>query len=113
MTNDGIESKYITILCCDKFQITNLKNSNNNRFAESAFEVPGKINVCTIHSYKGLENKFILICGPQNYDPYDKQQMSLIYIANTRATAQSIFFLDEKYSEIIINRITEKITSND
>jgi len=107
MENDGIERKYITILCSERAQLEEIINSNRNRYAESAFEVNEKINVSTIHSYKGLENKFILICGPKNFDPNDKNQMSLIFIANTRATAQSIFFLDKRFEQIIINRISE------
>jgi superfamily I DNA/RNA helicase len=106
MENNGIERKDITILVCERLQLTELISSNPHRYAESAFIVPGKINVSTIHAYKGLENKFILICGPQNYDPNDNQQMSLIFIANTRAAAQSIFFLDKRFDQIIINRIS-------
>lgn len=107
MLNDGIEKKHITILCSDRSQLTDLIGSNPSRYIESAFAIDGKINLSTIHAYKGLENKFILICGPKNFDPNDKIQMSLIFIANTRATAQSIFFLDRRFEHIIINRISE------
>jgi hypothetical protein len=109
MEFDGIERASITILCSERIQLTNLINSNPKKYAESAFVIPDKINISTIHSYKGLENKFILICGPRNYDPNDKKQMSLIYIANTRSTSQSVFFLNKKFEEIIINRIQEEI----
>jgi hypothetical protein len=102
---EGIERKDITVLCSEREQLNSLLESNPNRFVESAFCVPGKINISTIHSYKGLENKFILICGPEDYNPNDKKQMSLIYIANTRATAQSVFFLNIRYQSIIVNRI--------
>lgn len=106
MENDGIERKYITILCSDKSQLIELINSNPNKYTESAFFVESKINVSTIHAFKGLENKFILICGPKNFDTNDNKQMSLVFIANTRATAQSIFFLDKRFEHILINRIT-------
>jgi hypothetical protein len=106
MEKDGIDKKYITILTSERTQLLKLIESNPNRYEESAFVVAGKINVSTIHAYKGLENKFIVICGPQNFDPNDKKQMSLIFIGNTRATAQSIFFLDKRFEQIIINRIT-------
>lgn len=105
MEKDGIEKKHITVLCTERMQLLELINSNPNLYEESAFVVPKKINISTIHSYKGLENKFIVICGPQNYDPNDKKQMSLIYIANTRATEQSIFFLDKRFEQFITNRI--------
>lgn len=107
MENDGIERKFITILCLERAQLIELITSNPNRYEESAFSVAGKINVSTIHAYKGLENKFILICGPQNYDTNDIKQMSLIFIANTRAISQSIFFLDKRFEQIITNRISE------
>jgi len=106
LENDGIEREYITILCLENAQLVEIIGSNPKQYVEGAFVVPGKINVSTIHAYKGLENKFILICGPQNYDPNDKTQMSLIFIANTRATSQSVFFLDKRFDQIIINRIT-------
>lgn len=103
MENEGTERKCISILCAERSQLISLIESNPNRYAESAFETDGKINISTIHSYKGLENKFILICAPENYDPNDHKQMSLIYIANTRAIAQSICFLNKKYENLIIN----------
>lgn len=105
MENEGIEKKDITVLCTEKAQMNDLIQSSPNRYAESAFFVQGKINLSTIHAYKGLENKFILICGPENYDPSNRNQMSLIFIANTRATAQSVFFLNKRFEQIIVNRI--------
>jgi superfamily I DNA/RNA helicase len=92
MTQTGIDRKYITILCATKEQLTGILQSAPNKYAEGAFEIEGRVNVTTIHAYKGLENRFILICGPDDYDPNNRKQMSLIYIANTKATAQSIFF---------------------
>ncbi|GAB3688508.1 hypothetical protein GCM10027592_03530 [Spirosoma flavus] len=106
LDNYGVDKKDITILCFTKSQINSLVRSNRNLFTENAFSVPEKINVTTIHAYKGLENKFILICGPEDYDTGNKQQMSLIYIANSRATAQSIFFINIRYASIISDRIT-------
>lgn len=109
MEKEGIERKEISILFVEKAYLNELILSNPSRYAESAFNVPGKINLATIHSFKGLENKFILICGPENYDPNDIKQMSLIYIANTRATAQSIFFLNKRFEQIIVNRVVNNI----
>ncbi len=105
MINEGIEMTDITILCFDKKQIISLINSNTKLFFESAFSKVKKINVSTIHGFKGLENKFILILGPENYDSNNIKQMALIYISNTRATSQSIFYLNKRYESIIINRI--------
>lgn len=107
MLSEGIEKKHITILCFTKEQINDLTNSNKKLFVESAFSVPDKVNVSTIHAYKGLENEFILICGPENYDLHDKKQMSLIFIANTRALSQSIFFIDYRFEQLILNRLSE------
>ena len=105
MEKEGIERKDISILFTEKAYLNDFILSNPDRYAESAFNVPGRINSSTIHSFKGLENKFIIICGPENYDPNDIKQMALIYIANTRATAQSIFFLNKRFEQIIVNRI--------
>jgi len=106
MIDDGIEMEDITVLCSDRKQLTEVINCNSKIFFDSAFSQTKKINVSTIHAYKGLENKFILILGPENYDSSNYKQMALIYIANTRATAQSIFFINKRYDSIIINRIT-------
>jgi hypothetical protein len=105
MEMDGIEKKDIAVLCTDKYQLFSFLQSYPNKYIESAFAVTGKICISTVHSYKGLENKFILICGPEAYDPKDRKQMSLIYIANTRATAQSIIYLNVRYQQIITDRV--------
>ncbi|WP_207497057.1 AAA family ATPase [Aridibaculum aurantiacum] len=102
---EGVERKDVTILCSEREQLISLVQSNPGRYVESAFPVSGKVIVSTIHAYKGLENRFILICSPEDYNPNDKKQMSLIYIANTRATAQSIFFINSRYHSVIANRI--------
>lgn len=111
LESEGVNSEDITILCSEKRQLINLIDNNPNKFIESAFPNKGFINVSTIHGYKGLENKFILICGPEDYDPYDLKQMSLIFIGNTRAIAQSIFFINNKYHSIIADRISNLITN--
>lgn len=107
MEKDGISRKDITILCAEREQLNYLIQSDPDRYRESAFEVPGKISICTIHAYKGLENRFVIICGPADYNPSDRRQMSLIYIAGTRATTRSISFIDIKYKSIVENRIAE------
>ena len=104
LENEGVRREHITVLCIENEQIRSLTNANKCLFHESAFPVAGKVNICTIHSYKGLENCFILIAGPSDYDPHNQRQMSLIFIANTRATAQSIFFLDRRFKTIIEDR---------
>lgn len=104
LEKEGIKKEHITILCTEKKQLTELMESGKGAFAECAFHIAGRINICTVHSYKGLENEFILITGPENYDTNNHIQMSLIYIANTRATSQSIFFLDRRFKTIIEDR---------
>ena len=104
LEDDGIKRENITLLCMDNSQIGLIKAAATDLFRESPFATAGKINLCTIHSYKGLENGFIVIAGPEHYDPHNRSQMSLIFIANTRATAQSIFFLDRRFKTIIEDR---------
>lgn len=109
LESEGIDKKYITILCSEKKQISDLLLVGKEILIESAFSVINKINVCTIHSYKGLENEFILIIGPSYYDPCNVIQMHLIYIANTRACSQSVLFLDRKFKNIIEDRNDQNI----
>jgi hypothetical protein len=109
MEKEGIDRKDITVLCLEKQQVVDILESNPEKYFEGAFPAPGKINVATVHSFKGLENKFILICGPYNYDTNNTIQMSLIYIANTRATAQSVFFINKRFEKIIVERITNTL----
>ncbi|HEV7346873.1 nuclease-related domain-containing DEAD/DEAH box helicase [Telluribacter sp.] len=106
---EGIQRKDITVLCFEKRQIEALIRSNPNLYFEGAFSNVKKVNISTIHSYKGLENRFIIICGPADYNIHDKVQMSLIYIANTRATAQSIFFINTFFQPVFEDRINSLI----
>jgi hypothetical protein len=109
LEKSGVARKYITILCFTKEQINSFIAANPKKYVEGAFEVEGFINISTIHSYKGLENQFIIICGPREYIPEDKKQMSLIYIANTRATSQSIFFINSRFVHVIVDRINSSL----
>lgn len=104
LEQDGIDKKSITILCIEKGQVAEILNSNRNVFMESAFPISGRISISTIHSFKGLENEFVIIIGPDDYDPGNSLQMYLIYIANTRATSQSIFLLNRRFRQIIEDR---------
>lgn len=105
LEKEGVMPENITVLCFDKNLVRYIVDKAEKRFVENQLNEKKKVNVTTVHSFKGLENKFIIICGPENYNLGDKKQMSLIHIANTRATAQSIFFLNEKFSHIILDRI--------
>jgi Cdc6-like AAA superfamily ATPase len=105
LEESGVERKHITVLCFNEEQIDALCEEYPKLFFKSAFEAEGCINVSTIHSFKGLENQFIIVSGPIEYDPNNKQQMSLIYIANTRAIQQSVFLINKKYRQIIVDRI--------
>jgi hypothetical protein len=105
LKKEGVSPENITVLCFEKNLVKRVVDSAEKRFIENHLNEKKKINVTTVHSFKGLENKFVIICGPENYNLGDKKQMSLIHIANTRATAQSIFFLNEKFSQIILDRV--------
>jgi len=102
---DKIGSGSITILCTENKQISDLMYVMGNKLHEGVFPKQNQINILTVHSYKGLENEFIIILGPRLYDPENANQMKLIYIANTRACSQSIFFLDRRYKELLEENI--------
>ncbi len=105
-SSDGIELKNITILCYESKQVYEMQQFiGSSKCHLSAISTEMKINVLTIQSYKGLENEFILIIGPSNYEPIEKKQMQMIYMANTRACSQSILFIDRKYKGLLEENI--------
>jgi len=101
----SIPAEDITILCTERGQVTDFLSELGDRLIDSAQRHPGKTCISTIHAYKGLENKFILIIGPAHYDNSIRQQMQLLYTANTRATCQSILYLSKKYEPLLSKNI--------
>lgn len=88
---DKIQPSQITVLCFTNDQKKYVLNANT-KLVEFAAQKADSVTVSTIHSFKGLENDFILIIGPDRFDSNDKLLMTLLYIGYTRATVQALFF---------------------
>lgn len=104
LEKDGVGREQINILCADGSQVDNVLAIDRKKFHTGALPLKNRIGVLTIHSFKGLENQFIVTLAPDNYEPNNLQQMHLLYIANTRACAQSIVLIDRKFKYIIDER---------
>jgi hypothetical protein len=94
--------KNITILCYSKEQM--------DIVSQSSLPVSGygtginQITISTIHGFKGLENSYIYIIGPDSYLPADEIQMSLLYIAITRATTKCLLYLLQENKESVLQK---------
>lgn len=104
LDRDGVGREQISILCADSKQVDDILAIGGAKFHSGAIPLKNRISVLTIHSFKGLENQFIVTLAPENYEPNNLQQMHLLYIANTRACAQSIVLIDRKFKYIIDER---------
>lgn len=85
---DGIDFSKVTVLTTNKSvlkEITKTSTLSYNRVNENSHKVENKVSISTIHSYKGLENDFIIVAGVLNYSPELMENMSLLYVAYTRA----------------------------
>lgn len=104
LEKDGVLREQINILCANSNQVDDVVAINTAKFHTGATPLKNKIGVMTIHSFKGLENQFILTIAPSIYEPNNLQQMHLLYIANTRACAQCIVLIDRKFKYLIDER---------
>jgi hypothetical protein len=91
INDDKIDPGKIAILCFTNEQKQQVLNANS-KISNYSVQKKNCVTISTIHSYKGLENEFILIIGPELFDYNNAVQMSLLYIAYTRATVQALFF---------------------
>lgn len=105
INEDKINPQQITILCFTNEQ-KRLIISKNPKIADYGTDKSGYVEISTIHSFKGIENDYILIIGPNKFDNNDKIQMSLLYIAYTRATVQALFFTKVINQQAIENMLT-------
>lgn len=94
ISEDKINPRQITVLCFTKEQKEYILNANS-KISDYTTENSDCIKISTIHGFKGLENDFILIVGPDKFNGSDKIQMSLLCVAYTRATVQALFFTKE------------------
>lgn len=99
----------ITILCYSNDQIQMvLKSEIKAVLFESGCS---DITVSSIQGFKGLENSYVYIIGPEKYYPDDENQMSVLYIGITRATTRCLvyFLVDNKESLL---RQVEKLSQS-
>jgi hypothetical protein len=73
--------------------------------------IKDKIMISTAHSFKGMENQFILFVGPTNFQINDDIQNKVIFNAFTRAKHQFIFFINKQYSDSIDNKLITNLIS--
>ena len=102
----GVDFSRITVLTPNKSvlkEIIELSKLNYNRVNENSHKVQNKVSISTIHSYKGLENDFILVAGVLNYSPEIMESMSLLYVAYTRAKlGLTILFQEDNKTRLAI-----------
>lgn len=68
--------------------------------------VKGAVTYCSIHAFKGLENKVIIICDIDFEGT--KRDLSLFYVGITRASEAAYVLLDEGSSDVITALIKEE-----
>ncbi|SFR35799.1 Nuclease-related domain-containing protein [Robiginitalea myxolifaciens] len=104
----GIAAEEITILTMDKTMLKvvlkELKQPTH-KVDEHYHSKAGRISVSTVHSYKGMENDFVLVVGPDRYDRAEKELMSLIYVAYSRAKIGLVIFMDKRIEQQIIGSL--------
>ncbi|WP_432411279.1 3'-5' exonuclease [Rasiella sp. SM2506] len=103
---DGVDLSKITILTPDNAVLKNIIEKSKlgyNKVNEDNHKVKGKVSISTIHSYKGLENDFVIVAGVLNYSPEVLESMSLLYVGYTRAKlGLTIFFQEENKTKLAI-----------
>ena len=112
---EKVNRNNITILSFDKSIIQQIVDFNPELFTELSKETlfdRNKILVSTAHSFKGLENHFILFIGPLNFKTEDVIQGKVTFNAFTRAKHQFIYFMDKKYQDAIDTIYTTNIMNN-
>lgn len=104
--NESIKGS-ITILCYSSDQIQMVMKSDIKAVLfESGCE---GITVSSIQGFKGLENSYVYIIGPEKYFPEDENQMSILYIGVTRATTRCVVYFLSDNRESLVSQV-EKIS---
>lgn len=98
-----IDSRRITVLSPEKsFKAVLLESSQHkNLFGE------GKLDFSTIHSFKGLENEFIIVAGFQELTSHRAKQ--LLYIAISRAIFKLYMVFSKKLQSEFSNLISNQL----
>ncbi|MCF8226008.1 MAG: DUF2075 domain-containing protein [Bacteroidales bacterium] len=109
---DGISPGMITALCYDVKKIDEIIQIQPELFCkidEKSLFRTDKVMVSTAHSFKGLENQFILFIAPERYVKTDLRQKKIIYNAFTRAKHQFIYFVNKENETIISGEFASNV----
>lgn len=73
------------------------------------FGVNGKIRYCSVHAFKGLESRAVVVTDVGNIDRSD--QRALLYVAVTRSTGRLVMCLPEGERAEVIRTMLESMTT--
>jgi ATP:corrinoid adenosyltransferase len=106
LSGQDIRLGSITLLS-DKNTIERFLSTNSARYVmlkENACQIPeDKVTLSTPHSFKGLENDFIIYTGRDRFDPKNSNMKVEYYVSYTRARTQLYLF----FNKAIRERLTE------
>ncbi len=80
-----------------------------HRVDEDKHKIENRVCISTIHSYKGLENDFIIIAGNEIYNPNDKENMSLLFVGYTRARLGLVVLYQLKMKKKLATQVLKSI----
>lgn len=111
-TAKNIPPEEITILCTENQFLEQIKDVLGSKCAlvsEKQHKQEDCFCLSTIHSYKGLENNFILIVGINSFDRSRKDLMSLFFVGYTRAQMGLSILLNEDVKKDLTQNILKNI----
>jgi len=112
--DEGIGLKNISVLCfdsCLQDEIISCKPELFYSITEESLFWEDKILVSTAHSFKGLENQFILFVGPENYKSANINQKKVIFNAFMRAQYQFVYFMHDNYRIVVDSEFANNVIS--
>jgi len=101
MERQGIPKKDISILTMFRSTMELMSEWGSEKFEvldESIImqKTTDRVSISTVHSFKGLENYFVIIPDLEEYRSEDPVQQHLLYLAFSRAKSRFILFLQEQ-----------------
>jgi len=110
LKSKNLDLSSITILVAEKYLLKEIQTRVNYPILEVTPEKLSKNNylsISTIHSFKGLENDFIILAGFKNYNSSNKKLMSLLFVAYTRArVGLSVLLNKDDYTRLLSETLT-------
>lgn len=101
LQQQNIPAQDISIITTSIAYKNALSRLNRNTFEltqDTCAEMPSKTAVCTIHSYKGLDNYFVILVG-KSLAATKRDLASLYFVGFTRAKAKLYLFLEWDQAE--------------